>query len=79
MRSLSKPRSPRHSASNTVVTPAAAHCASCATIAERDGQRASAARLHLAFQIVGVHIDHAGNQVVAVQIDRARQRADRPA
>ncbi len=40
MRSFSKPRSPRHRASNTVVTPAAAHCASCATMAERDGQRA---------------------------------------
>ncbi len=40
IRSLSKPRSPRHSASNTVVTPAPTHCASCATMAERDGQRA---------------------------------------
>ena len=53
----SKPRSPTHSASSTVVTPAAAHCASCASIAERDGQRAVLARLHLAFQIVGVHVD----------------------
>ena len=32
------------------------------------------ARLHLAFQIVGVHIDDAGNQVIAVQVERARQR-----
>ncbi len=33
------------------------------------GQRT---RLHLAFEIVGVHIDNAGNQVVAVEIDRRR-------
>ncbi len=73
MRSLSKPRSPRHSASSTVVTPAAAHCASCASSAERDGQRAFDARLHLAFQIVGMHVDDAGDQEVAVHVQRAGQ------
>ena len=43
----------------------------------RDHRRARgparvAARLHLAFQIVGVHVHHAGNQIVAIEIDRAR-------
>ena len=37
-----------------------------------------AARLHLAFQVVGVDIDDAGDEVVAVQVDRAgRMRAAR--
>ena len=40
-------------------------------MAERDGQRALCARLHLAFQVVGVHIDDAGDQVVAVEVYRA--------
>ena len=35
------------------------------------------ARLHLAFQIVGVHVDDAGNQVVAVHVD-APGNAERP-
>ena len=74
MRSVSKPRSPRHSASSTVVTPAAAHCASCATMAEREGQRALAARLHLSLQVVRVHVDHAGDQRVALEVESRRAR-----
>ena len=70
-RPASKPRSPRQSASSTVVTPAAAHCASCASMRRTARPAGIGARQHLAFEVVGMHVDHAGDQVVAVQVHRA--------
>ena len=71
MRSLSKPRSPRQSASSTVVTPLTAHCASCVEHGRTRRPARVAAGLHLALEIVGVHVDDARHQIVAVEVDRA--------
>ena len=68
----SKPRSPRHSASRIVVN--AGRRALRVMRHHRGDVTASApepAGQHLALEIVRVHVDHAQNQIISIEIDRA--------
>ena len=70
-RSVSPRTSPSASESNTVVMPAAAICVSCAITADRLGHLHAGARREVLLHVVGVQLDQAGHEVVAVEVDGA--------
>ena len=75
VRSLLSFVSPRATASNTVVIPAAATAASWEMTAEISGQWTPGAGDEVSFQGIGVQLNQAGEKIVSLQVHGRRDAA----